>query len=289
MRKGAGRRQGVRFGMGVKDSMANRSPAATVPSYRPFEASVTAGERREKLALVIPAMREAQNLGPLLKRVRETLEPLQLDWEVIVVDDDSRDGTEEIVGGAAREDARVRLLVRRGERGLAGAILHGWRNSDANVLGVMDADGQHPPEELPVLLKAVAMRCDLAIGSRYVKGGHCGWNPMRRLISMAAILAARPLQTSSSRVRDPLSGFFVVRRECIEHVGFQTAGFKLLLEMLVSGHIAGVEEIPIAFGRREAGRSKVSARVAWDYVTLLTRLYRARFAVARMTEAASGD
>ena len=90
-------------------------------------------------------------------------------------------------------------------------------------------------------------------------------------------------------MRDPLSGFFLVRRECIEHAGFQTSGFKLLLEILVCGRIGSVEEIPIVFGRREAGRSKVSARVAWDYVMLLARLYRARFAVARMREAASGD
>jgi dolichol-phosphate mannosyltransferase len=139
------------------------------------------------------------------------------------------------------------------------------------------------------LLEAVVKGRDLAIGSRYAKGGRWGWNPVRGLMSMGAILATQPLQTSWLRVRDPLSGFFVVRRECVENIGFQTTGFKLLLEILVRGRIGSVEEIPIVFGRREAGRSKVSAQVAWDYVTLLARLYRARFAVERVSEAASGD
>ncbi len=288
MRRGAGRRR-AQFGMDERGSVVNQSSAATVPSYRPGEGRARSGGTRDKLALVIPAVREARNLGPLLKRVRETLQGVGIAWEVIVVDDDSRDGTEEMVGAMAREDARVRLLVRRGERGLAGAILHGWRHSDANVLGVMDADGQHPAEKLPALLEAVETGCDLAIGSRYAAGGRCGWNPVRRLISMAALVAARPLQVSSIRVRDPLSGFFVVRRECIEHVDFQMAGFKLLLEVVVCGRIGRVEEIPIVFGRRERGRSKVSARVAWDYVRLLARLYRGRFTMARASEAASGD
>ena len=269
--------------------MVNRSTAATVPSYRAFEAGARPGGRHEKLALVIPALREADNLGPLLKRVRKTLGALETPWEVIVVDDDSRDGTEEIVGAMAREDARVRLLLRHGQSGLAGAILHGWRHTDANVLGVMDADGQHPAERLPELLEVVEKGRDLAIGSRYAKGGRCGWNPMRRFLSMIAILAARPLQMPCLRVRDPLSGFFVVRRECIEHVSFQTTGFKLLLEMLVCARIGSVGEVPIVFGQRKTGSSKVSVRVAWDYVMLLARLYRARFTVARMTEAASGD
>lgn len=289
MRKGANSRRGESLGMDVKGSLVNRSSAATVPSYRPSTGGAIPAGRREKLALVIPAWREAANLGALLKRVRRTLERLDVAWEVVVVDDDSRDGTEEIVGAMACEDSRVRLLVRRGERGLSGAILHGWRHSDANLLGVMDGDGQHPAEILPELLGAVGGGRDVAIGSRYANGGRCGWDPVRQAMSMAAIMAARPLQASSLRVRDPMSGFFMVRRECIEHVDFQTAGFKLLLEILVCGRIGSVEEIPIVFGRREAGRSKASARVAWDYVTLLARLYRARFAVARVSEAASGD
>jgi len=238
---------------------------------------------------VIPALREAENLYPLLRRVRDVLDSASIAWEAIVVNDESGDGTEEIVTAFSREEPRVRVLVRRGERGLSGAILHGWRHTDATILGAMDADGQHPAELLPALIEAVVSGRDLAIGSRYAKGGRCGWNPVRRLVSMAAILAARPLQSVWPSVRDPLSGFFLVRRPCVEKMFFQTAGFKLLLEILVRGRIRSVEEIPFVFGRRRAGRSKVTARVAWDYITLLVRLYTARFAGARVAEPVSGD
>jgi dolichol-phosphate mannosyltransferase len=302
MKRGFDSLKEERFGMDLNCSKLNRTSAGTVTSYRPphWSAKPTASHEkaasnekaasREKLVLVIPALCEAENLDPLLRCVRGVLESTAIAWEVIVVDDDSGDGSEEIVAAISREEPRVRLLVRRGERGLSGAILHGWRHAEATILGAMDADGQHPAELLPALIEAVVNgRRDLAIGSRYAKGGRCGWSPRRRLFSMAAILAARPLQSAWPSVRDPLSGFFLVRRPCVENVFFQTAGFKLLLEILVRGRIRSVEEIPFAFGRRSAGRSKVNAKVAWDYITLLARLYRARIARARAAEAASGD
>jgi dolichol-phosphate mannosyltransferase len=244
------------------------------------------GVPREKLALVIPALREAENLGLLLGRVRAVLARLEIDFEIVVVDDDSRDGTREIVSAIAVEDTRVRLLVRTGERGLAGAVVHGWRHTDATILGVMDADGQHPAEAVRDLVTAILRGRDLVIASRYiypVRGK--GWHPFRGLVSAAGILAARPLQTG---VRDPLSGFFVVRRPCVENMFFQPTGFKLLLEILVRGRIGSVEEVPIAFARRRSGRSKLNFRVAWDYLALLVRLYRSRWGMARVPQV-SGD
>jgi len=103
------------------------------------------------------------------------------------------------------------------------------------------------------------------------------------------MLAARPLQPQWPPVKDVLSGFFLVRRDCVENIPFQTAGFKLLLEILVRARIGSAAEIPFTFGKRGAGRSKVSPKVAWDYLALLTRLYRARFALPRIAQAASGD
>src|SRR5271166_1898395 len=138
---------------------------------------------QQKLALVIPALREAANLSSLLTRVRSALDPAGIDYEIIVVDDDSRDGTEEIVSAISLEDPRVRLLIRKGERGLSGAILYGWRHTDASVLGVMDADLQHPPELLPALVSAILAGNDMAIGSRYIAGGRLGkWNPVRKFL-----------------------------------------------------------------------------------------------------------
>jgi dolichol-phosphate mannosyltransferase len=245
------------------------------------------GAPREKLALVIPALREAENLRLLLDRVRAVLAQLEIAFEILVVDDDSRDGTHEIVSAVALEDTRVRLLVRTGERGLSGAVVHGWRHTDATILGVMDADGQHPAESVPELVIAILGGRDLVIGSRYVQPrSEKSWHPFRGLVSAAGILATRPLQTG---VRDPLSGFFVVRRHCVENMFFQPTGFKLLLEILVRGRIGSVEEVPFAFARRRAGRSKLNIRVTWDYLTLLFRLYCARLGIARIPQPSSGD
>jgi len=233
---------------------------------------------RRKLALAIPTLCEAGNLSSLLDRVRGALAPLNFDYEILIVDDDSCDGTAEIVSALAQQDPRIRLLVRKGQRGLAGAVLHGWENTDATIVGVMDADFQHPPELLPELTAAMASGCDLVIGSRYTPGGGLGeWNVLRKLLSAAAVWATWPIQRIGLRAKDPMSGFFFVRRDCLEGIAFQQAGFKLLLEILVRARIASVREIPFAFGQRYRGASKANMKVALDYGRLLARLYRSRF------------
>lgn len=240
------------------------------------------GSSADKLTLVIPTLHEVESLPMLLGRVTTALEAQSLPFDILIVDDDSRDGTEELVSAMASVDPRVRLLVRKGERGLSGAILHGWQQCDGTVLGVMDADLQHPPELLPALVDAIQNGNDIAIGSRYVQGGRVDrWNPVRRLLSAMAVWVTYPVQCCSRKAHDPMSGFFLVRRHCVENVELQSAGFKLLLEILVRGHIASVREIPIAFGRRAAGRSKANLKVAWEYLRLLMRLYGARYGLTR--------
>jgi len=237
---------------------------------------------RERLALVIPTVREAGNIRILLDRTREALEQTGSDYEIIIVDDDSCDGTAEIVNAIAENDPRVRLIVRKGHKGLAGAVLHGWRHTDATILGAMDADLQHPPELLPELASAIFSGCDLAIGSRYAaRDCRRQENPVRGLLSAAAIWAAAPIQRAERRARDPMSGYFLVRRECLDGIAFQPEGFKLLLEVLVRGRIRSIKEIPFAFGRRSCGTSKANAKVARDYARLLARLYREKFTLQR--------
>jgi dolichol-phosphate mannosyltransferase len=214
--------------------------------------------------------------------VRSVLDSIGIDYEILVVDDDSRDGTGEIVSAIALEDPRVRLLVRKGERGLSGAILYGWRQSGAAILGAMDADLQHPPELLPALISAILAGNDLAIGSRYTAGGQLGaWNPVRKLLSAAAVWATWPIQRAGIRAKDPMTGFFLVRRECLDGIQFQPSGFKLLLEILVRGRIRSVVEVPLAFGLRSQGASKANFKVGWDYAKLLARLYWERFGFRR--------
>jgi dolichol-phosphate mannosyltransferase len=191
----------------------------------------------------------------------------------VVVDDGSTDGTVEQVRGWAILDPRIRLISRVGERGLAGAVLCGWSQSRANLLGVIDADLQHPPELLPELLKA-AEQADIAIASRYSRNnGTKGWNPLRAAVSRLSTFAAAPLISKKNlQVTDPMSGFFIIHRRCIEGLTFQTTGFKLLLEILVRGRIRKAQEVPYQFGLRQAGRSKASASVAFHYLHLLGRL-----------------
>jgi dolichol-phosphate mannosyltransferase len=235
-------------------------------------------QKPEKLALAIPTLREAENLPVLLSRVRAALDSSGIDYEVPIVDDDSHDGTEEIVTKISQEDPRVRLVVRKGERGLSGAILHGWRNTDASILGVMDADLQHPPELLPKLVASIQRGTDLAIGSRYTEGGDTGdWNIVRRLLSAAAVWVTLPIQRHGLRAHDPMTGYFLVRRTSVEGVAFQKSGFKLLLEVLVRARLRSVEEVPFAFGLRSRGASKANSKVALHYAKLLARLYALRF------------
>jgi dolichol-phosphate mannosyltransferase len=209
--------------------------------------------------------------------VRKALDLPGLQYEILVVDDDSRDETAGIVTAIAREDSRVRLLVRKGQTGLSGAVLHGWRHTDAAILGAMDADLQHPPELLPELMAAISSGCDLAIGSRYASGGALGrWNPARRLLSNVAAWMTAPIQRAELRASDPMSGYFFVRRECLEGIAFQQQGFKLLLEILVRARIRSLKEVPFRFGQRSRGSSKANLKVACDFGRLLTRLYCSR-------------
>jgi len=227
-----------------------------------------------KFGLVIPTLNEAGNIPALLDRINAALEPLQIEHELIIVDDDSTDGTAVVANEYAARDSRVKVFVRRGQKGLAGAVIHGWEHTDAALLGVIDADLQHPPEVLPALIAAIRKGADVAIASRYVNGNGVGeWNKFRLLVSRCGTLATAPLQRRV-KVKDPLSGFFVVRRQCIDSLKLQPEGFKILLEILVKGRIGSAVEVPFQFGSRHSGESKASVRVALQYFSLLGKLSR---------------
>lgn len=233
------------------------------------------GGSAKSFSLVVPTLNETGNIAEVLTGVTAALSKTEYEPEIVVVDDGSTDGTVEQVRGWIKRDARVRLLSRSGERGLAGAVLYGWSQSRANLLGVIDADLQHPPELLPELLKA-AEQADIAIASRYAQShGTEGWNPLRSALSRLSTLAASPLISKKKLgITDPMSGFFVIHRRCIEGLTFQTSGFKLLLDILVRGRIRKALEVPYRFGLRRAGRSKANATVALHYLHLLGRLSR---------------
>src|SRR5208337_2056902 len=242
----------------------------------------TGTSNQETLALIIPTLNEAENIRGVLNRTRSVLDPVGINYEILVVDDDSSDGTGEIVSAISLEDPRVRLIVRKGAKGVAGATLLGWENTDASIVGAMDADLQHPPELLPALISAILEGHDAAIGSRYVEGGSLGnWNLPRKLLSNAALWVAIPVQRKQIRAKDPTAGFFLVRRECIDQIQFQRTGFKLLLDVLVRGRIRSIKEIPYTFESRHHGASKATFKVACEYGGLLVRLYWERFGFHR--------
>jgi dolichol-phosphate mannosyltransferase len=230
-----------------------------------------------KLAIVIPTLREAENIRTVLNRIRKALDPLGFPYELLVVDDNSRDGIDTIVQEVAKTDSRVRLLIREHERGLGGAVLHGWKNTEAEVFGVIDADLQHPPELLPQLWKAAEAGHDVVLASRYAPlGALDNWHPARHFLSRTAIWQTYPLQKAGIRVKDPMAGFFMVRRCALKDVELHNRGFKILLEILVRGKVRSVKEIPFTFGARRAGDSKANLRVGLDYFALLYRLWKSR-------------
>ena len=234
---------------------------------------------KEKLGLVIPTLNEAGNIPTLIDRIQTALGQVGIDYELLVVDDNSEDGTADLVKAYVRADSRIRLLVRMGQRGLAGAVIHGWSHTDASLLGVIDADLQHPPETLPALIEAMAQGNDIAVASRYASSGTVGnWNAFRRLVSRCSTLVTLPLQRKKGMlVKDPLSGFFVVRRECVDGLDLQPYGFKILLEILVKGRIQRAAEVPFQFATRHSGRSKADLKVAMQYFSLLGKLSREAF------------
>ena len=227
------------------------------------------------VSVVVPAYREAPNLRPLTERIFAAVTEADLTAELIIVDDDSRDGSIEIVDELAARFP-VQIIVRSGERGLATAVLRGFEDARGEVLVVMDADLQHPPEKIPELVECItSSRGDFAIGSRYVGEGSIDqdWPLLRRLNSWVATVLARPLTS----VRDPMSGFFALHRETWQRsAAIDPVGYKIALELMVKARCRRCVEVPIVFGDRAAGESKLSLAEQMRYLRHLLRLYRFR-------------
>jgi dolichol-phosphate mannosyltransferase len=230
-------------------------------------------------SLVVPTYNEAKNLPVLVLRVVTVLERMDIPFEIIVVDDDSPDGTWRVAEELAVEEPRLRVMRRRGQRGLASAVVLGWRHAKGRLLGVIDADLQHPPETLEELVKVVADgKADVAIASRHRHGAGISenWSPIRRMVSAgASLMAFLTLPSTLRRVSDPMSGFFALRREVVEGIELSPTGYKILLEVLGRGRVQSVVEVPFVFAERLEGQSKLGARQYVEYVVHLLRLSRA--------------
>jgi dolichol-phosphate mannosyltransferase len=226
-------------------------------------------------SIVIPTYNEAGGIERLLRALNEVFKANDLDGEIIVVDDNSPDGTGAIVDRLSSE-LPVRCLHRPGKLGLSSGVIDGWKYArpESVALGAMDADFSHDINILPRMVAAVASgQFGLAIGSRYVKGGGItNWPAKRIITSKVACLLARPL----TNVKDITSGYFLVKREALEGVHLDPIGFKIGLEVVAKAHYGRAIEIPYVFTDRIVGESKLNQKEIFNYLKQLRKLYTAR-------------
>ncbi|MEM2224169.1 MAG: glycosyltransferase family 2 protein [Acidilobaceae archaeon] len=235
-----------------------------------------------KISIVIPTFNEADSISRLISDIRRNLELNGYNnFEIIIVDDNSPDGTWMIVDEESRRDSRVKLIRRINIRGLGSAIVDGMRASTGDYIIVMDADYQHPPEVIPELIKrAISIGADIVVASRYSRGGGVrGWSLLRKIISYGALIIAYILIAESRRTRDPISGFFLVKRG-VDIGCVKGKGYKVLLEILVANPNAKVIDVPYVFRERLYGESKLGLKDIIDYIIQVLELSRiSKFAV----------
>jgi dolichol-phosphate mannosyltransferase len=247
-------------------------------------AELPPGEPRLKLSLVIPTYNERKNIGALVAQLCALLDPVLGDaYELIVVDDDSADRTWELALELAAAQPRLRVMRRQGERGLSTAVIRGWQVARGDVLAVIDADLQHPPEVTVKLWKEMEGNADLAVGSRHVDGGGVSdWSLLRRILSRGAqLLGLMLLPGVLGRVSDPMSGYFMVRRRAIADVALSPLGYKILVEVIGRGRIRWIAEVGYVFRERTEGESKVTWQVYAGYLRHLVRLRLATLPASR--------
>jgi dolichol-phosphate mannosyltransferase len=245
--------------------------------------AVTAGSHKAhpphwgmiQVSIVIPTFNEGQNLRELVRILSRSLdERLAESYELIVVDDNSPDRTWELAEALMKDYPQLQVVRRTQERGLSSAVVRGWQVARGEILGVIDGDLQHPPEIALELLRAIQQGSDLAIASRHVKGGGVSeWSLLRRFLSRGAqILGLILLPGVIGRVSDPMSGYFMVRRDAIAGPLLNPKGYKILIEVLAKGTIQTITEVGYVFQERQSGESKVTGQQYIDYLIHLLRL-----------------
>ena len=221
------------------------------------------------LSVIIPTYNERERLTELVHAITSIFRSVGIRGEVIVVDDNSPDGTGEVANQLAQQDDDVKVVHRPGKLGLGSAVMKGFSTAQGDVLGVMDADFGHPPTLLPHMLKAIQKDADFVVASRYIPGGGTrGWSTSRLVLSRLGCRLAQPL----TPVRDATSGFFLVKRDVVHNTQLSAVGFKICLELLVRGHAHAVVELPYVFTNRLVGESKMNARETFRYLSQLGSL-----------------
>ena len=228
-----------------------------------------------KLSLILPTFNESGNISEIVRILTDLLDPAWAGcYELIVVDDHSPDRTWKIALDLTEQYPQLKVLHRETEKGLSTAVIRGWQAGQGEILGVIDADLQHPPEILLQLLEEMERGADLAIASRHVEGGGVSeWSMIRRFLSRGAqMLGLVILPEVINRLSDPMSGFFMVRRSAIAGVTLSPVGYKILIEVAARGKSRGIGEVGYVFRERQAGESKVTWKQYLEYLQHLIRL-----------------
>ncbi|MBF2020848.1 MAG: glycosyltransferase [Hydrococcus sp. C42_A2020_068] len=232
-----------------------------------------------EFSLVLPTFKESQNIASIVQILTQLLDDyLPGQYELIVVDDDSPDLTWKIALELLPYYPQLRVMRRQTERGLSTAVVRGWQVARGKILGVIDADLQHPPEVLLQLLQEMGHGADLAVASRHVEGGGVSeWSAVRRFLSRGAqMLGLVILPEVIGRLSDPMSGYFMVRRSAIIGKQLSPVGYKILIEVAARGKIRWIAEAGYVFRERVAGESKVTWK---QYVEYIQHLLRLRFSL----------
>jgi len=223
------------------------------------------------LTVIVPTYNERENIVELIERVETALK--EVEFEVIVVDDGSPDGTADAAEELNKIYGNIKVHRRPGKMGLASAIMDGISLAKSDVVAVIDADLQHPPEFLPEMYSKIMEGYDLVIASRYVEdGGIEGWGLGRRLVSKGATWLAHFLLSETKNVKDVMSGYFMLRKSVVESMKLSSKGYKILLEILAKGKYSSVAEVPYTFKPRVRGESKLKFNEILNYVHLLFKL-----------------
>ncbi|MBN1538935.1 MAG: glycosyltransferase family 2 protein [Candidatus Thermoplasmatota archaeon] len=227
--------------------------------------------RSPMLSIIIPTYNEKGNMPLIIPRIAEVLGKVDIPHEIIVMDDDSPDGTASAVEELSSEFPQARCVVRKSDRGLSPSVIQGFGEARGDIYLVMDADLSHPVDVLPLMYRSIVEGgSDVVVGSRHTKeGGIENWPFLRRFISWGAALMARPLTSCS----DPMSGFFALKPGVIKGAPLRAKGYKILLEILVKGRYERISEVPITFKNREIGESKLGSKVMINYLQHLLTLY----------------
>lgn len=227
-----------------------------------------------ELSIIVPTFNEKDNIVELIRRVETSL--IGRIWELIFVDDNSPDGTAEVIRSIAKADRRIRCIQRIGRRGLVTACIEGFMAASAPCLAVMDADLQHDEGVLSNMLTTLqSTDLDIVIGSRYVTEGSTGkLDKSRVLLSRWATKLSKFFL--KAKLSDPMSGFFMIRRECVPEIvpRLSGVGFKILFDIFASSkRELKYLELPYTFKNRFAGESKLDRGVMWDYAMMLVHKY----------------